>query len=155
MLLWNRGEASWPGSAGQLLRLPRGETEGVHLLTFYIYLGTALCIWYTGYEGERLEGPCPHQSSEQLVDEDNRQPGTSQPPGRDTHKYKAIAANVGVKFSVIAFTTYGGWGEEFRNKYVEPLLQSRAQGRQSQRRRRLGCGMSSTARRLLSVMSPP
>eukprot|EP00962_Isochrysis_galbana_P044201 scaffold17084_cov130-Isochrysis_galbana.AAC.3 len=27
---------------------------------------------YTGYEGERLEGPCPHQSSEELVDEDNR-----------------------------------------------------------------------------------
>eukprot|EP00962_Isochrysis_galbana_P027131 scaffold8494_cov125-Isochrysis_galbana.AAC.3 len=33
---------------------------------------------YTGYEGERLEGPCPHQSSEQLVDEDNR--GHHNPP---------------------------------------------------------------------------
>eukprot|EP00962_Isochrysis_galbana_P006020 scaffold1628_cov101-Isochrysis_galbana.AAC.1 len=39
-------------------------------------------------------------------------------------KYKAIAANVGVKFSVIAFTTYGGWGEEFRNKYVEPYYKA-------------------------------
>jgi hypothetical protein len=27
-------------------------------------------------------------------------------------------------FSVSAFTTYGGWGSEFRNKYVEPFYMS-------------------------------
>eukprot|EP00962_Isochrysis_galbana_P035901 scaffold12330_cov147-Isochrysis_galbana.AAC.1 len=31
-----------------------------------------------GYEGKRLEGPCPHQSSEQQVDKDNR--GHHNPP---------------------------------------------------------------------------
>eukprot|EP00962_Isochrysis_galbana_P004188 scaffold1156_cov131-Isochrysis_galbana.AAC.4 len=40
--------------------------------------GTALCIEYTGYEGKRLEGPCPHQSSEKQVDDDNR--GHRNPP---------------------------------------------------------------------------
>eukprot|EP00962_Isochrysis_galbana_P002353 scaffold626_cov128-Isochrysis_galbana.AAC.4 len=37
---------------------------------------------YTGYEGKRLEGPCPHQSSEQLVDEDNRGHHNPPPAGR-------------------------------------------------------------------------
>eukprot|EP00962_Isochrysis_galbana_P022871 scaffold6857_cov125-Isochrysis_galbana.AAC.3 len=41
--------------------------------TKYLYIPN-----YTGYEGKRLEGPCPHQSSEQLVDEDNR--GHHNPP---------------------------------------------------------------------------
>jgi hypothetical protein len=39
-------------------------------------------------------------------------------------KYRQIAADVGVHFSVAAFTYYGGWGSEFRNKYVEPYYKS-------------------------------
>eukprot|EP00962_Isochrysis_galbana_P031904 scaffold10431_cov146-Isochrysis_galbana.AAC.1 len=39
-------------------------------------------------------------------------------------KYDQIATTAGVLFSVAAFTTYGGWGSEFRNKYVEPLSPS-------------------------------
>jgi hypothetical protein len=37
---------------------------------------------------------------------------------------KHIAADAGVHFSVAAFTSYGGWGSEFRNKYVEPYYKS-------------------------------
>ena len=39
-------------------------------------------------------------------------------------KYDQIATTAGVLFSVAAFTTYGGWGSEFRNKYVEPFYKS-------------------------------
>jgi hypothetical protein len=39
-------------------------------------------------------------------------------------KYCQIAATAGVLFSVPAFTSYGGWGSEFRNKYVEPYCKS-------------------------------
>jgi hypothetical protein len=35
-----------------------------------------------------------------------------------------LAADTGVLFSVAAFTTYGGWGSEFRNKFVEPFYKS-------------------------------
>jgi hypothetical protein len=34
------------------------------------------------------------------------------------------ATDTGVYFSVAAFTTYGGWGSEFRNKFVEPFYKS-------------------------------
>eukprot|EP00962_Isochrysis_galbana_P031365 scaffold10225_cov146-Isochrysis_galbana.AAC.1 len=37
---------------------------------------------YTGYEGKRLEGPCPHQSSEQLVEEDEDRGHHNPPAGR-------------------------------------------------------------------------
>eukprot|EP00962_Isochrysis_galbana_P034141 scaffold11510_cov84-Isochrysis_galbana.AAC.2 len=69
-------------------------------------------------------------------------------------KYKTIAANVGVKFSVIAFTTYGGWGEEFRNKYVEPYCPTTKPSSRPPTPTAATAGRSSTARRLLSVMSP-
>eukprot|EP00962_Isochrysis_galbana_P030690 scaffold9964_cov111-Isochrysis_galbana.AAC.4 len=53
----------WPeGPAGQDRTPAKGD----------VALIIACVTRYTGYEGERLEGPCPHQSSEQLVDEDNR-----------------------------------------------------------------------------------
>lgn len=39
-------------------------------------------------------------------------------------KYDALADSLDLNFSVIAFTTYGGWGEEFRKKYVEPYYKA-------------------------------
>eukprot|EP00962_Isochrysis_galbana_P025787 scaffold7976_cov105-Isochrysis_galbana.AAC.7 len=40
-------------------------------------------------------------------------------------KYKTIAANVDVNFSVIAFTTYGGWGpaRSYRRRPTSPAWQ--------------------------------
>jgi hypothetical protein len=42
----------------------------------------------------------------------------------DSFAKNKLAADAGVLFSVAAFTTYGGWGSEFRNKYVEPFYNS-------------------------------
>jgi hypothetical protein len=39
-------------------------------------------------------------------------------------KYDGIASAAGIHFSIAAFDTYGGWGTEFRNKYVEPFYKA-------------------------------
>jgi hypothetical protein len=55
------------------------------------------------------------------------------------------AESLGINFCAAAFTTYGGWGAEFRYRYVEPHFRSAlcAQTRQSQWWQWLVCHMSS------------
>eukprot|EP00962_Isochrysis_galbana_P036178 scaffold12465_cov119-Isochrysis_galbana.AAC.2 len=74
-------------------------------------------------------------------------------------KYDQIATTAGVLFSVAAFTTYGGWGSEFCNKYVEPfykseLKEAKAKGGDGWR---LGLGSSQhlNRRAASSAMSQP
>jgi hypothetical protein len=61
------------------------------------------------------------------------------------YKYDKLAADAGVLFSVAAFTTYGGWGSEFRNKYVEPFYKSELKDAKAKggRERVLQCCVSS------------
>jgi hypothetical protein len=43
----------------------------------------------------------------------------------DKHtEYDALAHSLDLDFCAAAFTTYGGWGAEFRNRYVEPHFKS-------------------------------
>jgi hypothetical protein len=46
------------------------------------------------------------------------------PQSTPSTTYDALADSLDLNFAVIAFTTYGGSGEEFRKKYVEPYYKA-------------------------------
>ena len=53
-------------------------------------------------------------------------------------KYDALASKLDCRVVAAAFTTYGGWGDDFQEDPRRPLLQERVQGRSQERRVRLG-----------------
>jgi hypothetical protein len=68
-------------------------------------------------------------------------------------KYDKLAADTGVLFSVAAFTSYGGWGSEFRNKFASSPSTSSSSGKLKPRVETIG--KFSTAKAASSAMSLP